>query len=136
MIRPINHDPTFLAQPARSATNADLNIATDLVDTLRAHQQNCLGMAANMIGQNVAIIAIYLGQLPVVMINPQLLAKKGPYQTKEGCLSLSGHRNCQRFKEIELAFFDQRLHRRQIHLTGLAAETVQHELDHLAGRLI
>lgn len=136
MIRPINHDPTFLAQPARSATSADLNIATDLVDTLQAHQQNCLGMTANMIGQNVAIIAIYLGQLPVVMINPQLLAKKGPYQTKEGCLSLSGQRNCQRFKEIDLTFFDQQLHRQQIHLTGLAAETVQHELDHLAGRLI
>lgn len=136
MIQAITHDQNILKQPARPATAADQSVAKDLADTLLAYRQNCLGMAANMIGQPVAIIAVLIGQLLVIMINPRLKAKSGPYQTEEGCLSLTGQRPCQRYQQITVSFTNMAGRHQEVTLSGLAAETVQHELDHLAGTII
>lgn len=136
MKKAINHDPTRLKQKARTATPQDLTVANDLRDTLLAHQDNCVGMAANMIGEDVAIIAVLMGPLPVIMINPKITQKSGRYQTQEGCLSLTGKRPCQRYRQITVSYQDQNFERHTIPLQGLVAETVQHEVDHLSGILI
>lgn len=136
MIEAINHDVNFLRQVARLATKNDLPVAKNLKDTLLGHQSDCLGLAANMIGQSIAIIAVFIGPVPVVMINPQITKKAGPYQTKEGCLSLTGKRNCQRYHKIAVRYQNEQFDQQAIELTGLAAETVQHEMDHLAGKII
>lgn len=92
MIRPIVHDPLFLARPSVPATEADLPIANDLIDTLRASLDRCVGMAANMIGERKRIIAMARGPMVIVMLNPKILSKSGEYETEEGCLSLEGVR--------------------------------------------
>lgn len=136
MIYPINHDQQVLQQPARPATNADRQLAEALVATLTAHQDHCIGMAANMIGFPVSIIAVSLGPVNVVMLNPRLVKKAHPYQTKEGCLSLTGTRSTTRFERITVAYQDLTGTQRELELTGLAAQAVQHECDHLRGILI
>ncbi len=136
MIKPINHDQLLLQQKAIPATKQDLNIGVDLQDTLRAHQAECIGMAANMIGINKAVIIASLGPFDMVMYNPVITQKEGAYQTEEGCLSLTGKRSTTRYKKITVKFRNQNWQLQSLQLSDLAAEIVQHELDHLEGILI
>lgn len=136
MIKPIIHDQKQLSQPSQAATRQDLSIAQDLLDTLAAHRQNCVGMAANMIGQQKRIIAVTMGMNNIVMINPQMIAKSDPYQTQEGCLSLPGQRPTSRFKNITVRFLNQDWQQMTLPLSGWVAEIVQHEIDHCDGIII
>ena len=136
MIREICKDEAFLAQKAETATPDDLATAADLLDTLVYHKAGCVGMAANMIGFPVSIIAVSLGPVNVAMLNPRLVKKAHPYQTKEGCLSLTGTRSTTRFERITVAYQDLTGAQQELELTGLAAQAVQHECDHLRGILI
>lgn len=136
MIQPIVHDQKQLRRPSQPATRQDLPIAQDLLDTLAAHQQNCVGMAANMIGQQKRIITVTMGITNTVMINPQIIAKSEPYQTQEGCLSLPGQRSTRRFKKITVRFLNQDWRQITLPLSGWVAEIVQHEIDHCDGIII
>ena len=136
MEQAIMRDPLFLSQVSRPATKADLAIGQDLLDTLSANRDRCVGMAANMIGVACRVIIVNMGMFDVVMYNPLILEKSGPYQTEEGCLSLEGSRPTVRYKDIKVAFFDQNWQKKELNLTGFAAQICQHELDHLEGILI
>lgn len=136
MIKPIVTDIHQLQQPSVPASRSDRSLAQDLKDTLAAHQDACVGMAANMIGSHKQVIIAQLGPLPVVMFNPTLTSKAQPYQTKEGCLSLPGQRPTTRYRQITVAFFNEHWQHQQLTLTDFAAEIVQHELDHCNGVLI
>lgn len=136
MIRPIVTDQLLLQQPAKRADKTDSYLAKDLRDTLTYHRKDCLGLAANMIGDIKAVIIVSLGFVDLVMFNPILLEKSQPYETRESCLSLTGSRVTQRYQEIKLAYYDEQWQEKQLKLTGLSAQICQHELDHLAGRLI
>ncbi len=136
MERPINHDQLFLQQKAATATKADLTIGQDLQDTLKAHQNECVGMAANMIGINKAIIIVSVGPLSMVMFNPQIIHHSQPYQTQEGCLSLPGERPTTRYQQITVTFMNQQWQKQTQDFNGFTAEIIQHEIDHLHGILI
>lgn len=136
MIRPIVHDPLFLARPSVPATEADLPIANDLIDTLRANLDRCVGMAANMIGERKRIIAMARGPMVVVMLNPKILSKSGEYESEEGCLSLEGVRKTTRYRSIRLSWQDMQMKEHIGTLDGFQAQIVQHELDHCNGILI
>lgn len=136
MIKAINHDQSFLQQRAIPATKQDLNIGIDLQDTLKAHQNECIGMAANMIGVNKAVIIATLGPFNVVMYNPQITQKLTPYQTEEECLSLQGKRPVTRYRQIKVTFYNQEWQPQFLQLSDLPAEIIQHEVDHLNGILI
>lgn len=109
MIREIIHDPVFLAQPSAAATEADVPVAADLIDTLKANLDRCVGMAANMIGQKKRIIAVAKGPMIVPMLNPKILSKAGEYETEEGCLSLQGTRKTKRYRTIRLQWQDMQM---------------------------
>lgn len=136
MIRPIEHDPMFLAQKSSAASKADRQVGQDLLDTFQAHRQNCIGMAANMIGQLKAIIVIDFVPQPLLMYNPQIIQHADPYETSEGCLSLEGKRPTTRFRQITVVFYDQDFNKRILKFSDLYAEIVQHEVDHINGVLI
>ena len=136
MIKEIVRDPVFLAQPSRAATEADLPVAQDLIDTLRANLDRCVGMAANMIGQRKRIIAIAKGPMVVAMINPKILSGSGEYETEEGCLSLEGTRKTKRYRSIRLSWQNVRMKEHVGTLEGFQAQIVQHEIDHCDGILI
>ena len=136
MVRPIIHDPFFLAQKSEMATEADWQIAEDLLDTLRANLDRCVGMAANMIGVKKAIIVVAAGPIQFVMINPVITKKKGVYQTEEGCLSLEGVRPCTRYQEIEVDYQDQNFQKQHGKYSGGVAQIIQHEVDHVQGIVI
>jgi len=136
MIRPVVHDQTRLAQKSQPATKADAATVTDLLDTLRANSENCVGMAANMIGVNLRIIVVDMGILPVAMINPVITKAAEPYDTSEGCLSLTGERPTKRFKSIDVTFENQHFQRQQQTFTGFVAQIIQHEIDHCNGIII
>lgn len=106
MVREVVHDVLFLGQKSEPATQADKQVAIDLLDTLKAHEEGCVGMAANMIGVRKRIIAVNMGFMNVAMFNPRIVKKSGSYQTEEGCLSLIGVRPCTRYQEIELEYQD------------------------------
>ena len=136
MVRPIMRDPLFLSQPLDRATPADRAVITDLLDTLGAHRDGCVGMAANMIGVHKRIIAVSMGPVNVAMVNPVILRRTGPYEAEEGCLSLAGKRKATRYREIEVAFQDAELQPRRQVYTGWVAQIIQHEIDHCDGILI
>lgn len=136
MQQKIVEDVLFLQQKSEPATKLDLYLAQDLQDTLLAHQENCVGLAANMIGVRKRVIIFQYGLVPVVMFNPVLLSKSGPYQAEEGCLSLSGSRLTTRYQEITVEYLDRNWERQHMILNGLPAQICQHELDHLEGILI
>lgn len=136
MIKPIMKDPLFLAQKSAPATKNDLQVGQDLLDTLKAHRQECVGMAANMIGIKKNVIVVNMGLLDVVMFNPVILTKSGPYQTEEGCLSLRGVRKTIRYQDIEVEYFDLSWEKQRKKLSGWIAQIVQHEIDHCHGILI
>ena len=127
----------MLAHKATPATADDLPIAQDLLDTLLAHKDTCAGMAANMIGQNKAIIAFFdERKQPQVMLNPRITKQSGPYQTEEGCLSLDGTRPTTRYRRITVIWQDLDLVEHTAAYQGFVAEVIQHECDHLAGIVI
>lgn len=136
MVRPIIHDPFFLAQESEMATEADRQVAEDLLDTLRANLDRCVGMAANMIGVKKAIIVVAAGPIQFVMINPVITKKRGAYQTEEGCLSLEGVRPCTRYQEIEVDYQDQNFQKQHGKYSGWVAQIIQHEVDHVQGSVI
>ena len=136
MIREIVHDPVFLAQPSAPATEEDLPIAADLIDTLKANMDRCVGMAANMIGKKKRIIVMAKGPIAVAMINPVILSASGEYETEEGCLSLEGVRKTKRYRSIRLKWQDMQMKEHIGTLDGFQAQIVQHEIDHCDGKLI
>ena len=141
MIKELMHDPIFLAGKSEIATKEDLPIAQDLLDTLMAHKETCVGMAANMIGAKKRIIAFLdeSGRTPVytVMLNPEIIKKDGAYDTEEGCLSLlGGPRKCKRYKTIKVQYQTVTMQTRLKTYTGWTAQIIQHEVDHCNGVLI
>ncbi len=137
MVRDIMKDPIFLSQPSKPATEADRPVARDLLDTLAAHRDRCAGMAANMIGELKRII-VFEGEDgdPVLMYNPEILKKSEPYRAAEGCLSLQGLRQGERWKTIKVRFQDGAFKTRIKTYTGFTAQVIQHEIDHCNGVLI
>ncbi len=136
MVRQIMRDPLFLSQKSTEATRADTPVMTDLLDTLKANQERCVGMAANMIGVQKRVIAFYAGPFCVGMYNPEMIRKSGPYETEEGCLSLDGQRKTIRYQTIEVAYLDQQFKPQKMTYTGWTAQIIQHEMDHCDGILI
>lgn len=136
MVREIMKDPLFLGQKSEPATKEDRAIGRDLMDTLQAHRDGCVGMAANMIGIRKNIIIVNMGIMDMVMFNPRILSVKKPFETEEGCLSLTGVRKTTRYEEIEVEFrdMDWKLQRRAF--TGWTAQIIQHEVDHCNGIVI
>lgn len=136
MIRPIMRDPMFLSQKSAPAAQGDSHVFQDLLDTLNANRERCVGMAANMIGVHKRIIAFYAGPFCMGMYNPVIVKKSGPYETKEGCLSLEGERKTTRYESIEVAFQDASFQPQKMAYTGYIAQIIQHEIDHCDGILI
>lgn len=136
MVKEIVKDVMFLSQKAEKATEKDKYIATDLLDTLKANKDRCVGLAANMIGYNKSIICVSGGLYNFVMINPIITNKSGEYQTEEGCLSLIGERKCKRYKEIEVDYLDVKFNKQHGKYTEFVAEIIQHEIDHTNGIII
>ena len=136
MVRDICKDEGFLAQKAQPATLDDLDTARDLLDTLIAHKMGCVGMAANMIGINKRIIAFDNEGTYMVMLNPVIVKRSGPYEAEEGCLSLTGTRKTKRFQTIKVQWQNEKLQTRLKTFTGWTAEIIQHEIEHCEGILI
>ena len=137
MVKELMHDPIFLAQKSRPATKEDLNIAQDLLDTLSAHKETCVGMAANMIGASVRIIAFDNAGTYMVMLNPEIVKSSGEYETEESCLSLLGDpRKTKRFQKIKVQYQTLDFQTRLKTYEGWTAQIIQHEVDHCNGILI
>ena len=136
MVRKICKDTFFLSRKAEPATASDLETAQDLLDTLAAHKDGCVGMAANMIGVNKRIIAFDNEGSYLVMLNPEIVKRSGPYEAEEGCLSLSGTRRARRWRSIKVRWQNERFQERCKTFTGWTAQIIQHELDHCEGILI
>lgn len=136
MVREICKDEAFLAQKAEPATANDFGVAQDLLDTLAAHKDGCVGMAANMIGVNKRIIAFDNQGEYMVMFNPVIVKQSGLYEAEEGCLSLTGTRNTKRFQIIKVQWQNEKFQTRLKTFTGWTAEIIQHEIDHCEGILI
>ena len=137
MVRPIMRDMMFLSRKSTPATKADLPVAQDLADTLRAHSHECVGMAANMIGVSKRIIVVSVGVANVVMINPVITAhSKEQYETEEGCLSLTGVRKTKRYESVTVEYCDMQMIKRKGTFMGFTAQIIQHELDHCNGIII
>ncbi|MGI6012865.1 MAG: peptide deformylase [Oscillospiraceae bacterium] len=136
MVQPIMKDPIFLAQKSIPATQEDLPVAQDLLDTLAAHADGCVGMAANMIGVTKRIIVFDNAGNPMVMFNPELIRCKEPFTTEESCLSLSGVRKTKRYRSIKVQYQNMAFQTRFQTFTGWTAQIIQHEIDHCNGILI
>lgn len=136
MVKQIVRDIFFLGQPSEPATQADLSVGRDLLDTLQANREACVGMAANMIGVKKNIIIVNMGLIDVVMFNPVIISGRGRYETEEGCLSLEGVRKTTRYQEIEVEYYDSSWKKQRQKLSGWTAQIAQHEIDHLSGKII
>lgn len=139
MIKNIVRDVMFLSrksEPAERSSVADAQTARDLQDTLRAHSEECVGMAANMIGVNKNIIIVNVGLINMVMFNPVITQKSGSYMTEEGCLSLTGTRPVERFENITVEYQDMAWKKQKKQFSGWTAQIIQHEVDHLSGKII
>jgi peptide deformylase len=136
MVRPIQKDIFFLRKKATPATKADIAIANDLLDTLRAHAHECVGMAANMIGENKGIIAFDNDGIYMEMFNPVIVSHFGEYETEENCLSLTGSRKTKRYQMITVRYQTRKMEDKQDVFTGFTAQIIQHEIDHLNGIII
>ena len=136
MVREICKDEAFLAQKAEPATADDLGVAQDLLETLAAHKDGCVGMAANMIGVNKRIIAFGNEGEYMVMFNPSIVKQSGLYETEEGCLSLTGTRHTKRFQTIKVQWQNEKFQTRLKTFSGWTAEIIQHEIDHCEGIII
>ena len=136
MVKNIVRDPMFLMQKSEPATESDKQVITDLMDTLRANMDRCVGMAANMIGVKKQIIVVAAGPMIFPMVNPVITKKSGEYRTEESCLSLEGVRPCTRYKEIEVDYLDQGFKKQHGKYSGFTAQIIQHEIQHFSGELI
>jgi len=136
MIRSIMKDIFFLNQKSELATKADAQVVQDLLDTLKANKEGCVGMAANMIGVKKRIIVISMCDMNFAMINPKIVNKSGQYKAEEGCLSLIGVRKTNRFKDIEVEYLDVGFKKRREKYSGWIAQIIQHEVDHCDGIVI
>ena len=137
MVKELMHDPIFLARKSEPATKEDLPTAQDLLDTLTAHKEGCVGMAANMIGVTRRIIVFDNEGTYMTMLNPEILKAEGPYDTEEGCLSLlGGPRKTRRYQKIKVRYQNLQLQTRIKTFTGWTAQIIQHEIDHCNGILI
>ena len=136
MIQPIMKDPIFLAQKSVPATKEDLPVAQDLLDTLTAHKDGCVGMASNMIGVSKRIIAFDNEGKYMVMFNPEIVKRSEPYEAEEGCLSLPGTRKAKRYRSIKVQYQNDQFQTRFKTFTGWTAQIIQHEIDHCNGVLI
>lgn len=136
MERPIVRDPIFLAQKSARAAADDLDVARDLLDTLRAHRDGCVGMAANMIGVAKRIIVFDNEGEYMTMLNPEIVKGSQPYEAEEGCLSLAGTRKAKRFRSVKVRYQNEAMQERFKTFTGFPAQIVQHEIDHCNGILI
>ena len=136
MIRDICKDELFLARKAAPASPEDLPIAQDLLETLIAHKDGCVGMAANMIGVNKRIIAFDNEGTYMVMFNPQIVKQSGGYEAEEGCLSLTGTRKTRRWQSIKVQYQNEKFQTRLKTFTGWTAQIIQHEIDHCNGIII
>ena len=136
MVREIMKDIAFLSQKAEPATPEDLPVAADLLETLQAHKAGCVGMAANMIGENKRIIAFDNEGEYMIMFNPEIIKRSGLYEAEEGCLSLSGTRRAKRWKSIKVQYQNGKFQTRYKTFTDWTAQIIQHEIDHCEGVLI
>ncbi|MBR2028629.1 MAG: peptide deformylase [Oscillospiraceae bacterium] len=137
MVKELMHDPVFLAKKAEEATEADIQTAQDLLDTLIAHEDECVGMAANMIGELKRIIAFDNEGEYMVMFNPEIIKKSEPYETEESCLSLlGGPRKTKRYKSIKVRYQNEKFQTRIKTFKDFTAQIIQHEADHCNGILI
>ncbi len=136
MIRPVIHDTFFLSQRSEPAGESDSGVIMDLLDTLRANLDRCVGMAANMIGVRKRVIVFCRGSRQVVMVNPEITARFGEYEIEEGCLSLDGLRKTKRYRKITVRYQDQAFRAKTGSYEGYTAQIIQHEIDHCDGILI
>lgn len=136
MIRNIVKDVSFLAQKSEIATKDDVGVVNDLIDTLNANLDNCVGMAANMIGVKKRILVFTVGSIIVPMINPVILKKEKTYEAEESCLSLIGFRKTIRYENIEVEYLDINFKKHKQVFTGFTAQIIQHEVDHFEGIII
>lgn len=136
MIKPIVKDVLFLGQKSEEATKNDIAVIDDLIDTLRANSENCVGLAGNMIGVKKRILVFTAGKLIVPMINPVILKKEKPYETEESCLSLIGFRKTKRYEIIEVEYLDRSFKKQKQVFNGFVAQIIQHEMDHFEGIII
>lgn len=136
MVKSIVRDIFFLSQKSEESTAADKQVAIDLQDTLKAHRSGCVGMAANMIGYKKSTIIVSIGIMDLIMHNPVIIKKTGPFEAEEGCLSLDGTRKTTRYKDIEVKYQDINFKEKVQKFSGFPAQIVQHEVDHLDGIII
>ena len=136
MVREIMKDTLFLAQKSSPATAEDLPVAADLLETLEAHKESCVGMAANMIGVSKRIIGFDNDGVFMIMFNPEIIKKSGPYEAEEGCLSLTGTRKAKRWKSIKVQYQNEKFQTRFKTFSGWTAQIIQHEIDHCDGIII
>lgn len=136
MIKQVVKDVLFLGQKSEPATRNDVAVINDLVDTLRANLEHCVGMAANMIGVKKRILVFSVGNIIVPMVNPVILKKENSYETEESCLSLTGFRKTIRYEKIEVEYFDRNFKKHREVFTGFTAQIIQHEIDHFEGIII
>ena len=136
MIKSVTKDVVFLNQKSEPATEADKQVVQDLLDTLKANEVACVGLAANMIGVKKRIIAVSMGVANIAMINPMIVKKSGAYETEEGCLSLIGVRKTTRYMDIEVEFQDINFNKQCQKYSGWIAQIIQHEIDHCDGIVI
>lgn len=138
MIKQVVKDIMFLSRPSQPAENTPETQQTvrDLLDTLAANREACVGMAANMIGVCRQIMVVNMGFIDFILINPVITKKENPYQTEEGCLSLTGVRPCTRYETIEVEYCDQHFNRYTRTFNGFVAQIIQHEMDHFQGIII
>ena len=136
MVRPIVKDPIFLARKSAPASPEDAEVARDLRDTLEAHREGCVGMAANMIGVSKRVIIFDDGGKATIMFNPEILRRSEPFEAEEGCLSLSGTRKTKRYRTIKVRYLNELFQQRMKTYTGWTAQIIQHEIDHCDGILI
>lgn len=136
MEKPIIKDEAFLAQKSQPATFMDIALAQDLLDTLAAHADRCVGLAANMIGVSKCVIAVNIGPTNIAMLNPEIIKRSGKYMTEEGCLSLEGERAAVRYEKITVAYQDMQFKKCKQSFSGFTAQIIQHEIDHCHGIII
>ncbi|MBU3206096.1 peptide deformylase [Clostridium algidicarnis] len=136
MIKPIVKDILFLGQKSEDATKNDIIVIDDLIDTLKANLEHCVGLAGNMIGVKKRILVFTAGNLIVPMINPIILKKEKLYETEESCLSLIGLRKTKRYEMIEVEYLDRNFKKQKQVFTGFTAQIIQHEMDHFEGIII
>jgi len=136
MVRTVVKDILFLGQKSEPATQKDAAVIDDLIDTLKANAEHCVGMAANMIGENLRIIVFSMGVIGIPMINPVITKKSKPYEAEEGCLSLTGVRKTTRYEFIEVDYMDRNFKQQKMEFSGWTAQIIQHEIDHCDGIVI